>query len=259
MNTLPFTSSPNLRLVNLYIIATKVLGRTNAASFKYKTQRACKICFPSQYKSSSKKVKRATNTKLRLLRALVYTLTSSELVELEDHIQARKNHVCRLLNLPPELRNRIYDLVADGGHAEDRHVIRYSSLLATCQMLRTEFSGIYFNEQYWRIEVFKTGARKLCWTKITDMEMVKGLVLNILQPRTMRLVERGQFEILGCRGRLEITYANRPGGIHGFKDVRERAENLLRQSTCPRPKEVSLVGFLKTPLSCERRIVWLRA
>ena len=95
-----------------------------------------------------------SNTTFQLLEGMLDTLTSEDLLKLEEYIRSRKSQVCRLLNLPPEIRNKIYGLVlCDTSHAKMLYSRKVYGLFATCHQLRTEYSSVSFSPQSWHAEV----------------------------------------------------------------------------------------------------------
>lgn len=75
---------------------------------------------------------------------------------------------CRLLALPPELRNRIYEfsLVAEAGHITVTLSTKQPPLLHTCTQIRAEAKSMWYNSNRFQIPVRDCdGTPYLAWLK----------------------------------------------------------------------------------------------
>lgn len=129
-----------------------------------------------EYQCSTEQEAMTPNMTLQNVEELAQNLTAN------SSLEHQRGTGSRLLDLPPELRNRIYyytALDAVGRHASNP---RYGApgLLAVCRQVRQEFSSLYFSDAIMTMERLTWGHEPIGrwlthWEPVTDLSIVKAL------------------------------------------------------------------------------------
>lgn len=88
---------------------------------------------------------------------------------------------CHLLDLPAELRNRIYSYVAANHCREDGTIptplrVQRSvgpTLLAVNKQICKEFSSLYYSEEFFRISIFDPRIQD--WNNVSDRHLIEAI------------------------------------------------------------------------------------
>lgn len=112
---------------------------------------------------------RLSSLPTRFLGLSLTTATRNQLCEADTK--------CHLLELPAELRNRIYSYVA-ADHCRDDKALkgrrcRRPALLAVNEQVQTEFASLYYSAEFFRISIFDP--RTMEWTDVSDRHLIEGI------------------------------------------------------------------------------------
>ncbi|KAK3696506.1 hypothetical protein LTR37_017924 [Vermiconidia calcicola] len=168
-------------------------------------------------------------TQVCLLEDAFGDMTLDELDEPEGPIN--------FLTLPPELRNRIYNLVALSAlHTHVTHG-RPPGLLAACRQVRAEFSNLYFHHDTWHAKTRFNDARTKAWRRFRDTSNLRSIARAVCGNPSP-----GKAELFGRSGVLYASVIHNSVSGH-VKDAREHVE----AHPPARYPMVSVAGFLVFP------------
>ena len=111
---------------------------------------------------------------MKILKAFIDTMTPSGLVEIQYRVRERRATHCRFLQLPAELRDRLYyfaALNAFPAHPRDRES---PPMLMVCRQVRKEFSDIYSSDKIMTVELVDLSWRE--WRRLKDVVVLKALL-----------------------------------------------------------------------------------
>lgn len=145
--------------------------------------------------------------------------TASELAQTlaaEEGLEYQHSTESRLLNLAPELRNRIYYYAAL--NAVEDHATLYTrgapGLLAVCRQIRREFSSLYYSDAIMTMERIPWRVAEV-WEPEKDMSVVRAL---FLKERDRRITG-----MAGGRAILGVTLKAIPGASGDVQHARRIA------------------------------------
>ena len=94
-----------------------------------------------------------------------------------DETPLEANKRCSLLKLPPEIRNHIYDFVAD--YEVNAHIksCRRPGVFAVCRQIRSEFLSWYYSPELMKAEFYDRSSEK--WEKVEHPKLLHDLLCGI--------------------------------------------------------------------------------
>lgn len=157
------------------------------------------------------KLKMADTPQVSLVKHVLETMTGSELKRVKEHVFLRRNKLsCRFLELPPELRNRIYRLCITPDVVE-AHARRGQAptLLKINHQISSEFEGLYYSMEFMNAELYNPSTR--AWEAVKEANTFRAMLGRWYISRVDSMYKTLQEE------KRFIVLVNRSSGTAGEK------------------------------------------
>ncbi|KAK3699791.1 hypothetical protein LTR37_016300 [Vermiconidia calcicola] len=118
----------------------------------------------------------ATASKMQAAEDLMKSMTPTELKQVMQYAsRLRNSQACRLLELPPELRNRIYRL-AIRPEAVENHALKGKApaLLKVNRQVSSEFIGLYYSPEFMEAKLYHPTTE--AWEDVKDNLVLQAMV-----------------------------------------------------------------------------------
>ncbi|KAK3696505.1 hypothetical protein LTR37_017923 [Vermiconidia calcicola] len=118
----------------------------------------------------------AAFSKVQAAQDLMKSMSPTELKQVIQYAsELRNSQACRLLQLPPELRNRIYRLVIRPEDVE-KHALKGNApaLLKVNRQISSEFIGLYYSPEFVTVQLYHVSSES--WEHVSDAAVLQTVI-----------------------------------------------------------------------------------